>query len=119
MTATPDHSRVLLAALLLAAALPLAGCQTDSTGRPVARAAPAAPAVTRQQAALDCWMATEHGRADLPLDQRTAIVDACIKDKMAGKPLPGDVSEEAGAKAKGKTKTKAKLKPKSQTQSKT
>jgi hypothetical protein len=78
-------------ALLLAAAL--AGCQTDSNGMPVASAA--APAVaaapkplTHQQAALDCWMATEHGHKDLPLDKRADIVDQCIRDKMAGKPVP-------------------------------
>ena len=118
MTPTPAQARALLAALLLAAGLPLAGCQTDSTGQPVARAAPPAP-ITHQQAAVDCWMATEHGHADLPLDKRATIVDACIKDKMAGKPMPTDVSDEAGAKAKSKAKTKAKLKPKSQAQSKT
>jgi hypothetical protein len=86
------HPRSLactLGALLMAAAL--AGCQTDASGLPVVAAAPAAPApkpLTHQQAALDCWMATEHGHKDMPLDKRADIVDACIKDKMAGKPVP-------------------------------
>lgn len=92
----------LLAALMATA---LAGCNTDATGKPSVRAAPKQP-LTHQQAALDCWMATEHGHADLPLDKRADLVDACIKDKMAGKPAP------AAARAKPKGKPKAKPKPK-------
>ena len=87
MNSTPAQTRVLLAALLLAAGAALAGCNTDSTGAPAAQAAPKEP-LTHQQAALECWMATEHGHADMPLDKRADIVDACIKDKMAGKPVP-------------------------------
>ena len=68
--------------LALLAALALAGCQTDSAGAPSAQAKP----LTHQEAALECWMATEHGHADMPLDKRADIVDACIKAKMAGKP---------------------------------
>jgi hypothetical protein len=74
-----------LGALLLAAAL--AGCQTDSNGMPVAAAAAPKP-LTHQQAALDCWMATEHGHKDMPLAKRADIVDQCIEDKLAGKPVP-------------------------------
>jgi len=74
----------LLAVLLLAPAL--AGCAANTTSAPAA-AAPK-PAMTHTQAALECWMATEHGRQDLPLDKRADIVDACIKDKMSGKAVP-------------------------------
>jgi hypothetical protein len=74
----------LLAALMAAA---LAGCNTDESGRPSLQAAPKEPP-THQEAALECWSATEHGRADLPLDQRADVVDACIKAKMAGRPWP-------------------------------
>ena len=100
--------RVLRAALLLAAGLALAGCQTDSTAKPVARAAPVAP-IDHRQAALDCWMDTEHGHADLPLDKRTDVVDACIKAKMAGKPWPA--AHAAKPKAKKKPKATAQPKP--------
>ncbi len=85
----------LLAALI---AVALAGCNTDATGNPSVRAAPKEP-LTHQQAALQCWTATEHGHADLPLDKRADIVDVCIKDKMAGKPWP------AAAQVKPKPKT--------------
>jgi type IV pilus biogenesis protein CpaD/CtpE len=75
---------VALAVALLAGAL--AGCATDGTGAPQAQAAP--KPMTRTEAAKQCWMATEHGRSDLPLDRRADIVDKCIADKMsaAGKP---------------------------------
>jgi hypothetical protein len=73
-----------LAVLLLAGAL--AGCNTDGTGAPGPVAQAPAP-MTRTDAARECWMATEHGRNDLPLDKRADIVDKCIKDKMsAAKP---------------------------------
>jgi hypothetical protein len=72
-----------LVVLLLAGAL--AGCAANTASGPAAQAP---KPMTHQQAALECWMATEHGRKDLPLDQRADIVDACIKDKMAGKPVP-------------------------------
>jgi hypothetical protein len=92
-------------ALLLAAAL--AGCQTDSSGMPVVAAAPAPKPLTHQQAALDCWMATEHGHKDMPLDKRADIVDQCIKDKLAGKPVP-----EAAAAADASAKPQSPPKPK-------
>jgi hypothetical protein len=98
--------RLLRAALLLAAGLALAGCQTDNPGKPAAKAAPAGPP-DHQQAALDCWMETEHGHADLPLDKRADVVDACIKAKMAGKPWPA----EAAHKPKKKSKATAQPKP--------
>jgi hypothetical protein len=118
MKSSPIETRALRAALLLAAGLAaglaLAGCQTDSTGKPVAQAAAPEP-LDHQQAALKCWMETEHGHADLPLDKRADVVDACIKAKMAGQPWPS-----AGAKAKAKKtkkakkKSQAKAKPKAQ-----
>ncbi|MEJ2375101.1 MAG: hypothetical protein P8Y71_06630 [Pseudolabrys sp.] len=102
------HCKPALLAALIAAGALLASCQTDSTGQPAARAAP----LTHQQAALDCWMATEHGRADLPLDKRTAIVDACIKDKMQGKPPPAAVMGKPKQKSPRRSKAKADTKPK-------
>jgi hypothetical protein len=105
------HFRVMACALgALLVAAPLAGCKTDPSGLPVVAAAPAAPApkpLTHQQAALDCWMATEHGHKDMPLDKRADIVDACIKDKMAGKPVPN-----AAAAADSYGKPQASAKPK-------
>lgn len=80
--------RLTAAALLLTASVALAGCETTGTG--VAQAAPQpAPApepMTHTKAAEYCWMATEHGHADLPLDKRADIVARCIKEKMAGQP---------------------------------
>jgi hypothetical protein len=123
MKLTPAPIRAPRAALLLAAgwlaALALAGCQTDGAGQPVARAAPPEP-VSHEQAAVDCWMGTEHGHADLPLDKRADIVDACIKAKMAGKPLPAAMAAKpnkhkkpkANSTAKSKTKQEAKRQPK-------
>lgn len=75
-----------LAALLLAGAL--AGCSTDSVGAPgpVAQAAP--KPMTHTEAAKECWLATEHGRNDLPLDRRADIVDKCIKDKISAANKP-------------------------------
>jgi hypothetical protein len=105
MTFMPASLRLPLAALLLAFAL--AGCQTDSTGKPAAQAAPLAP-VDHQQASLDCWMATEHGHADLPLDKRADVVDACIKAKMAGQPWPPAHAGKPKPGAKKPSKTKAK-----------
>lgn len=118
MNSTPARIRLLLAALLLAAGGTLAGCKTDNTGQPVVQAAPAPP-VTHEQAALDCWMATEHGHADMPLDKRADVVDACIKDKMAGEPLPAAVTGKPQAKSKTKSKTKPKTKLKANAKSKT
>ncbi len=113
MISTPAPLRLPLAALLLASALALAGCQTDSSGKPVAQAAPIAP-VDHRQASLDCWMDTEHGHADLPLDKRADVVDACIKAKMAGKPWPAAAAgkPKKNAKPKANSKTGAKKQPK-------
>jgi hypothetical protein len=98
----------VLGALLVAA--PLAGCKTDPSGLPMVAAAPAQPApkpLTHQQAALDCWMATEHGHKDLPLDKRADIVNQCIKDKMDGKPVPkaAAAADSYGKPASSKPKT--------------
>ncbi len=115
MKLSPVRIGILRAALLLAAGIlagiALAGCQTDSTGKPVAQAAAPQPApepVSHEQAARDCWMATEHGHTDMPLDKRADVVDACIAAKMAGKPWP------AAAKPKNKSKASAQKKPKAQ-----
>jgi hypothetical protein len=82
----PRAFAAALATLLLAAAL--AGCNTDSVGapRPVTQAAP--KPMTHTEAAKECWMSTEHGRNDLPLDQRADIVDKCIKNKMSAANKP-------------------------------
>lgn len=90
-------------ALLVVAALSLAACETAGAGTaaPMAAAQAAQPAgeinpmaadtvtrtkgpMTHRQAALYCWMSTEHGHADLPLAERANVVDKCIKRKMAG-----------------------------------
>ena len=106
MTMTlPRSTLVRLAggALLVAAALSLAACETTGAGTsaPVAAAPAAQPAggdnpmaadtvtktkgpMTHRQAALYCWMSTEHGHADMPLGKRADVVDKCIKEKMAG-----------------------------------
>jgi hypothetical protein len=105
----PSPSRSAIArlaggALLIAAALSLAACETTGAGTsaPVATAPAAQPdggdnpmapdtvtktkgPMTHRQAALYCWMSTEHGRADMPLDKRADVVDKCIKEKMAGR----------------------------------
>jgi len=75
-----------LAVALLAGAL--AGCNTDSIGAPQAQAAP--KPMTHTEAAKQCWMATEHGHQDLPLDKRADIVDKCIKDKMSAASTPAN-----------------------------
>jgi hypothetical protein len=89
----PPHpaQRLLLTAALLVAAAALAGCETTGSGVAQATPQPAPAPLTHTQAAEICWMATERGHADLPLDKRADIVDQCIKDKMAGRPtsLPG------------------------------
>jgi len=94
-------------ALLAAAAIALAACQTDS-GSPADGAAPKAevdgskpentgtkpqaakpeePAedaepMTRTRAARECWMKTEKANPHENLDKRADIVNKCIEDKM-------------------------------------
>jgi hypothetical protein len=92
---SPARLSPLLMLLLLAVAPALTACQTDSTGKPVAQAAPAAPAEppTRQEAAMQCWMSVEKTHKELSLDKRADIVTKCIDDKMnpaaaAAKPAP-------------------------------
>ncbi|MBX6329179.1 MAG: hypothetical protein IRY89_11445 [Pseudolabrys sp.] len=84
-------------ALLLALALPLlAACNTDQlagTGAPlVAAREPAAKPeqepMTHTRAARECWMATEKGRADMPLDKRADVVEKCIEQKMKAAAAP-------------------------------
>ncbi len=87
------------AALIAVAALSLAACETTGSPAPAVQAAPVSAAsdnpmapdtvtktsgpMTHRQAALYCWMSTEHGHADMALDKRADVVDACIKQKMA------------------------------------
>ena len=91
--------RLVVAALLLAAGAALAGCETTGTGVAQASVTPAAAPepMSHTDAAEYCWMATEHGHADLPLDKRADIVEQCIKEKMAGKPADLN-SQQAKAK---------------------
>ena len=48
------------------------------------RRRPPKPPMTHSEAATECWMATEKGRADINLDKRADIVTKCIDDKMKG-----------------------------------
>jgi hypothetical protein len=91
--------------LLLAGAL--AGCQTTGSPSPgVAAAKPPEPPMTHTRAAEQCWMETEKGHGDKPLDQRADIVTTCIADKMkaahSGKP-----DSKADAKPMPDTKPKS------------
>ena len=63
--------------------------------------------MTRERAADECWMATEKGHADMPLDKRADIVDKCIDDKLSGK------KTAAVAPEKSKAKPAPEIKPKS------
>ena len=49
---------------------------------PATEAAP--QPLTQQRASEDCWMETEQGAKNLPLDKRAKLVDKCVKDKMSG-----------------------------------
>jgi hypothetical protein len=80
-------------ALTLAAAALLAGCQTDGDGpgpfaswsgpaKPAEPEKPPEPPMTKQRAAMECWMQTEKGHASADLDKRADIVNKCIDQKM-------------------------------------
>lgn len=75
-------------AALLALGVALSGCETTGEPAPQAAAAP----VTHEQAALDCWMATEKDAARLGLDKRADLVDKCIAGKMSGKESSKDLA---------------------------
>jgi hypothetical protein len=92
------NPRFLLAGALLVGAAALGGCETTGTGVAQAAAKPAEEPMTHTQAAEICWMATEHGHADMSLDKRADIVDQCIKDKMAGKTWTPPGAKQAAAK---------------------
>jgi hypothetical protein len=78
--------------LLAAAALALAGCETDgnSPGPLASLSSPAKPAepekpvepMTRSRAASECWMSTEKGSHGANIDKRADVVTKCIDDKM-------------------------------------
>jgi hypothetical protein len=80
-------------ALALAAAALLAGCQTDGDGpgpfaswsgpaKPAEPEKPPEPPMTKQRAAMECWMQTEKGHASADLDKRADVVNKCIDQKM-------------------------------------
>jgi hypothetical protein len=87
-----------LLALLLAAAGPLAGCETAGLGAATEAGQPAAPTkpeppkpeppMTRSRAATECWMNTEKGSAGVNIDKRADTVTKCIDDKMKAAAAP-------------------------------
>jgi predicted small secreted protein len=85
---TKGHNSFFVArrALLLLAALALAGCETTGTGAgPTAQAidaGPPQPPMTHSRAAQECWMSTEKGAGSQNLDKRADFVTKCIEDKM-------------------------------------
>jgi hypothetical protein len=95
---TPRNALVILSrALSLTVCLALAACVTDAKSNeqpavaaapPPAKQAPPAPKgpMTEEQASIDCWMSYENGKPDPNLDRRAALVQKCIKAKMAGQP---------------------------------
>jgi len=79
-----------LALLLLAGSPLLTACQTDPPAGPSAQAAPqeAPKPLTRQEAAMQCWMSVEKTHKNTGLDRRADIVTKCIDDKMNGPKQP-------------------------------
>ena len=91
-----------LAVLLLACSPLLAACQTDAPAAPAAQSAPkaeepeaAAPPLTRQEAAAQCWMSVEKTHKSAGLDQRADIVTKCINDKMKAAEQPAPVEPKS------------------------
>ena len=116
MTALIMHTRTIrpaaLAALLVLAAAALGGCETTGGG-PSAQAATPPQPMTHQEAALQCWMATEKDAAHMTLDHRADIVDQCIAAKMKGEPgLPDTAAAKPDAAPKADAKPKPNSKPK-------
>lgn len=107
--------RGLCALVLLLAAGLLSGCETTSTGSPgveaakpdVAAAKTPEPPMTRERAASECWMATEKGHADMPLDKRADVVTKCIDDKLSGKKTAAIAPEKSNAKPAPEIKPKS------------
>ena len=69
-------------------------------GLPVVQAAAAPeeaakPPLTHSEAAMQCWMSVEKGRADASLDKRADVVTKCINDKMTEKPRAPRLKAEA------------------------
>jgi hypothetical protein len=84
-----DTRNTVIAALLIAAAGLLCGCQTAGPSGPSAQAEKAPePPMTRARAAETCWMMTEKGHASTSLDKRADIVTKCIDDKMKAAAAP-------------------------------
>jgi hypothetical protein len=77
-------------ALLTAAAVALAGCETDgsspgpvaSMSKPAAEPEKPVEPMTRSRAASECWMSTEKGSHGANIDKRADVVTKCIDDKM-------------------------------------
>jgi hypothetical protein len=80
-------SRILACVAVLGSGLALAACETTGPGAPSMAAAPQPP-MTRQQAAMECWMGTEKADAHVNLDKRADIVDRCIAEKLKNAPPP-------------------------------
>ncbi len=100
-----------LTVALLALAAALSACETTGGGPSPQAAAPTAPP-TRQQAALDCWMATEKDAVKLGLDKRADVVTKCMAEVMAGKSTDAAVADSEGKpQAKPKTAGKPQTKP--------
>lgn len=80
-------TRLIACLTVLGCGLALSACETTGPGAPSVAAAPQAP-LTRQDAAMQCWMGTEKSDARMNLDKRADIVDRCIEQKMKGAPPP-------------------------------
>jgi hypothetical protein len=76
---------------ILLLCLALAGCAAAqaSSGRPAGGDEwwnDGTP-MDKQKASTICWMKYEKGNGDLPLDKRADLVNKCVHDTMAGKPV--------------------------------
>jgi len=67
---------------VMLAAAALAGCASESKVALADAQSPKKSSLTRSDAAKQCWMATEKGRKDMPLDKRADVVTKCIDDKL-------------------------------------
>ncbi len=112
MTAFIMHTRTIrpaaLAALLVLAGAALGGCETTGGGPPAHAAAPAQP-LTHQEAALQCWMATEKDAAHMTLDRRADIVDTMHRREDEGR---AGAAEHDGGQAGRRADVAPKPKPK-------
>jgi hypothetical protein len=100
MTTARASLKLLAGAALLAMAGALAGCQTTGAGSQASAesAPPPKPPMTHAHAAMECWMSTEKGRADIALDKRADIVTKCIDEKMKAAKAGASAGKQASAK---------------------